>query len=161
MTKINNGVAGRLLRSALRCILATIQGWRRPREARAQFQERPDAAARRDLARGGLYDAGDQFEDSALSGAIGADDAHGLPLLHSETHIPQGPEFLAGTVVAPEEPHGQFLEGTGALVVEDKLFGNPVKLYRRAQGGTLYPSGWLALISASVRSVRPSASLYR
>jgi hypothetical protein len=126
-------------------------------KARAQFQERPDAAAHRDPARGGLYHPRGQFQQGALPGAVGADDAHRLPLLHGETHIPQGPELLAGAVVAPEEPHDQFLEGTGALVVEDEFFGNPVKLYRRAQGEPL-SLGWFSSPQAFAQFVQ--APLY-
>ncbi|MEM2447011.1 MAG: hypothetical protein QW734_10175, partial [Candidatus Bathyarchaeia archaeon] len=59
--------------------------------------------------------------------------------LHGETDILQGPELLAGGVVAPKEPHGQFLEGAGPLVVKGEFFGYRIKLNRSVQG--IFSSG--------------------
>ena len=75
-------------------------------EARAQFEQRRDAAARDDAAAGGGQDAADDLKQRALAGAIGADDAEDFAALDGESDVAQGPEFGGRMVVDEREQLG-------------------------------------------------------
>ena len=60
----------------------------------ADFEQARDPAAQRDPARGRLGDARQDLEQRRFAGAVAADDAEDLALLHLEADILQRPEFL-------------------------------------------------------------------
>jgi hypothetical protein len=65
-------------------------------EAGADFEERADAAVEFDGAGGGFGDAGEDFEEGGLAGAVAADDAHDFTGLDVEGDVLEGPEVFGG-----------------------------------------------------------------
>ena len=68
-------------------------------EPGAHFEEACDAAPCADGAGGGGGHAAQQLEESALAGAVPADDAHDVALFHLEVDVLQGPHVLACALV--------------------------------------------------------------
>ena len=57
-----------------------------------------------DAPRGRLGDAAQDLEQRALAGAVAADDADDLALLHLEAHILQRPDAFSSGCLAAEAP---------------------------------------------------------
>lgn len=70
-------------------------------EAGAEFEERGDAAVDGDAAVVGLGQAGDEAEQGAFAGAVGADDGHVFALFDAKGDIAEGPESLVGSAPEP------------------------------------------------------------
>ena len=68
-------------------------------ESGAHFEEARDAAPCADGAGGGGGHAAQQLEKRALAGAVSADDAHDVALLHLEVDVLQGPHVFAVALV--------------------------------------------------------------
>src|SRR5207247_3580253 len=56
-------------------------------KARAELDERGDAAVHADAPRGRLEDAGDELQQRRLPGAVAPDDAEGLAAIDGERHL--------------------------------------------------------------------------
>src|SRR5256885_14484288 len=77
-------------------------------EPGADLQQRGDAPASAYPAGGGIGDFRQYLEKRALAGAVTADDADDLPLLHGEGDIAQRPDDLLGRSLAErraQQPH--------------------------------------------------------
>jgi hypothetical protein len=88
-------------------------------EARAQFQQRADAAAHLDGARGRLHRPGDEAEDGGLARAVAADERHRLARPDRvQRHVAQRPEVLVLAARAGDALE-DLVEQVGLLLVQD------------------------------------------
>ena len=69
-------------------------------KSRAHFQQAADAPVNFGEPGGGPCDAGKQFQQRGLAGAVAADQPDDFALLHIEGHIAQRPEIIHGAASA-------------------------------------------------------------
>ena len=113
-------------------------------EARAELEQRGNAALDAHVAFGGMDGAGGQAQQRALAGAVGTDDAHGAAGRNLEVHAAQAPERLAlrpgpARQRAEERGGAQPAPPVVALAQIDGFDGVHVRAYPRsssAAGGT-------------------------
>ena len=78
-------------------------------EAQGDLEERADRARGPAAAAGGRIDAGQQFQQRALAGPVGADDAHPLALVDPQIDAFQGPDLEGVLLAAAEQAVQQIL----------------------------------------------------
>ena len=83
-------------------------------EARPQLQQGRNTPPHCELSLGQRRQAGDNPQQGALAGAVGADDPHALAAADGEGHISEGPELLPGPAGLQEG--GQMQEGSLQLL---------------------------------------------
>ena len=98
-------------------------------EARAELEQRGDAAVLHDRPRGGPHDPGHALEQRRLARAVVAEEAEGLALVDVDGHVLERPELL---VVGLAEVDHPLLERVGPGVVELEVLRDVVDLDRRA-----------------------------
>ena len=84
-------------------------------ETGAQFQQRGKASADDQLAVSGFKNAGDEFEQRALAGTVGTDNAHAVAARNGERDVAQRPEDVGRRLGAPKQADEEFLQRAAAV----------------------------------------------
>jgi len=84
---------------------------------------RPRRAGHEDSSAGGTEDAGEDTQQRALAGAVGADDAHGLPAAKGEADAVEGSEGFCCAAAQGERGDDQVLEPGRTVMHQTKALG--------------------------------------